>query len=163
MAVNNLTNEFVQGIVFPYFLGWITEVIWLILFVTAIFVLIVIIRQKRQSKLQSLLIYHNQKPKAESQNPEQWGKAKARIEKLLYEITENRQISDFLEGQSINSDAKLDYEVIGHKQNELISESQNEHENSTGNSNQPLNVHELRSVATLAKQLQTRNQPRIAK
>lgn len=163
MAVNYLNNEFMQSIVFPHFLGWITEAIWLVLFVTAILVLIVIIRQKRRSKLQSLLIYHNQKPKAESKNPEQWGKAKAHIEKLLYEITENRQISDFLEGQSINSDTKLDYEVIGHKQNELIPERQNEHEDSCGHSNQPLNVQELRAVATLAKQLQTRNQPRIAR
>ena len=163
MDVNNLINEFVQNIVFPYFLGWITEGICLVSFVIAIFVLIIIMRQKRKSQLQSPLIYYNQKPKAEIQTTEQWEKAKVHIEKLLYEITENRQISDFLEGQSKNSDQQVNYEIIGHKQNELISENQNEQENSQENSNQPLNVHELRVVATLAKQLQTRNQPRISK
>ena len=161
MALNHLTNEFVLSIVFPYSLGWITEGIWLVLFVAAILVLFLILSQKRKSKLQSLLICYNKKPKVEIQTTEQWEKAKAHIEKLLYEITENRQISDFLEEQSIRSDEQFNSEVIGHKQNELIPERQDEHENSVGHANQPLNVHELRAVATLAKQLQTRNQPRI--
>lgn len=158
-----LNYEFVQRIVFSNFLGWITEGIWTVLFLTTILVLIVVLKQRRKSKLQSLLIYHNQKPKTEIQSSEQWEKAKAHIEKLLYEITEHRQIPDSLEEQSIKSDEQLNYEVIGHAQNELIPERQNEHENPSEHSSQPLNVHELRAVATLAKQLQTRNQPRIVK
>lgn len=163
MALNHLINESVQRIIFPCFLGWITEGIWLVLFATAILVLIFILRRKRKSKLRSVLIYHNQKPKAQTQTTEQWEKAKAHIEKLLYEITEHRQISEFIERQSVNSDEKFNYEVIGHKENEQTPEIQNEHEYPRGHSNQPLNVHELRVVATLAKQLQTRNQPRITK
>ena len=163
MALNYLTKEFVLCIAFPNFLGWITEGIWMVLFLTAILVLIVVLKQKRKSKLQSLLIYHNQKPTAEIQTTKQWEKAKAHIEKLLYEITEHRQLSDLHEEQSINTDEQFNYEVIGHAQNELIPERQNEHENSIGHLNQPLNIQELRAVATLAKQLQTRNQPRIAK
>ena len=163
MALNYLTKEFVLCIAFPNFLGWITEGIWMVLFLTAILVLIVVLKQKRKSKLQSLLIYHNQKPKTEIQTTKQWEKGKAHIEELLYEITENRQITDFPERQSINTDEQCNFEVIGHKQNELILENQNEHENSIGHLNQPLNVRELRAVSTLAKQLQTRNQPRITK
>ena len=163
MALNSLTNECVQSIVFPYFLGWITEGIGTILFVSAIIVFIVILKQKRKSELRNLLIYHNRKPKPEIQTTKQWQKAKDHIEKLLYEITENRQVSDFLKDQSKNSDEQFDYEVIGRKPNELMPERQTEHENSTKQSNQPLNVHELRAVALLAKQLQTNNQSRTAR
>ena len=99
MVSNNLTNEFAQCILF----GWITEGIFLVSFVTAILIFIAILRQKRKSKLHSLLLFHNQKPKAEIQTSEQWEGTKTRIEKLIFPITENRQISDFLKEQSINS------------------------------------------------------------
>ena len=50
MALNDLINEFVQSISFPHFPGWITEGIWLVLFIAAILVLIVTLKQKRKSK-----------------------------------------------------------------------------------------------------------------
>ena len=163
MALNHLTNEFVQSIIFTHFLGWITEGICLVLSVTAILVLIVILRQKRKPKLQSLLIYHNQKAKEEIQTTQQWKKAEAHIEILLYEITKNRQISDFLKEQSTCSGKQPGLKVMGHKRNEPVEENQVGHENTIGQTNQPLDVHELKDVAELAKQLQTRHQPRITK
>jgi hypothetical protein len=119
MVSNNLINEFAQCLL----LGWITEGIFLALFVTVILVLIAVLRQKRKSRLQSLLIYHNQKPKAEIQTAEHEEETKTRIEKLIYPITGNRQISDFLKEQSINSknsEEQPNLEVMGHKQNESV-------------------------------------------
>jgi hypothetical protein len=158
MVLSNLTSVFIESLLSSYFQGSTTEGILLIIFLTAIFFLIVIVKHKRKSKSQSVLICHNKKLTAETQTTEQWEKAKVHIEKLLYKMTEQRQSSDFLEQQLSNSDEHLNCEVIKHRQAECISTEGCKQEESSRQSSQPLNVHELKAVATLAKRLHTRNQ-----
>jgi len=158
MALNNLTSEFVKSLLSSYFQGSTEEGVLLIIFLTTIFFLIVVIKHKRKSKSQSVLICHNKRLKTETQTTEQWEKAKAHIEELLYKMTEQWQRSDFLEQQLSNSSEQLNCEVIKHRQDECISREEGRQEESSRKSSQPLNVHELKAVATLAKRLHTRNQ-----
>jgi hypothetical protein len=137
------------------------------LLIIAVMVLILpalIIKRKRKIKNANLLIYHNRQQEPQQQPPEQWKKAKTRIEKLLYEITEHQPINEPVRSrpiESLNETGQYIFDNIK-KQNRTKSISINKIAKSgLKSSRPPLDVKELQNVATLAKRLHSRHRHRI--
>lgn len=136
----------------------------LVIAVMAFILPTLIIKRKRKIKNANLLIYHNRQQEPQQQPPEQWKKAKTRIEKLLYEITEHQPINEPLRSrpiESLNETGQYIFDNIN-KRNHTNRVSINKiAKPGLKSSRPPLDVNELQSVATLAKRLQSRNRHRV--
>jgi len=129
----------------------------IIILITVTILLLFIFKRKKNTKELNILIYHN-KLKELQQNSTNWQKGKNHIEKLLYEMTENVQPDECMDPKiDVPNDSKPPYHHIPiyglhHKLLRERSEKVKRH----NDLNTPLDIQELRDVATLAKRLRSR-------
>lgn len=129
----------------------------IILVITVPILLLFIIKRKKRANESSILIYHN-KLKELQQNCDNWQKGKNRIEKILYEITENVLPVDHPDPitEVPNNSGTLNYEIPVYGYHHKILKEHNTQVKRHNNISTPLDIQELKDVASLAKRLRAR-------
>ncbi len=164
MALDIFASAFAQ--IYSFLFNHVIVAGWGLL-ITALMVLILLpllLKRKRKTKNTNLLIYHNRQQNTQQRPSEQWEKAKTHIEKLLYEITEHQPINESPGHRPVELLTDAGQYFFGiNKQRHIGRVSINKivKPERLKRSCPPLDVHELQSVATLAKRLQSRNRHRL--
>jgi hypothetical protein len=139
----------------------------LILATIVLLALILILTRHRASKNLRTKLFQTQEQHSLIKPSEHWGKAKEKIENLLREITEYRQVCEPANHQTQNSSSInkliIQYENPRHNKNNQIYIEQTEQAEHLKDSNPPLDIQELQDISTLAKRLQARNRHRISR
>jgi hypothetical protein len=128
-----------------------------LIIIIPILLLFIIKRKKKATKL-NILIYHN-KLKELQKNSNNWQKGKNRIEKLLYEMTEKVQPVECpnpVTEVPNNKNNMRDYDIPVYGRHHKILIERNAKLKRRNDLNTPLDIQELRDVATLAKRLRSR-------
>jgi hypothetical protein len=126
-------------------------------------VLFFILKRRKWAKEVSVLIHHNRQKDMLQKKSKNWEKGKKRIEKLLYEMTDHIQPGEFLNPQSglTNTNKRNYYDIPVYGRTNKILRERNLKVNRPKDSGTPLDVQELMTVSTLAKQLRARSQHNI--
>lgn len=136
----------------------------LIIAVMAFILPALIIKRKRKIKNANLLIYHHRQQDTQQTPPAQWDKAKTRIEKLLYEMTEHQPINEPVISrpiESLNETGQYIFDNINIRNHAKRVSINKIAKPGLKRTCPPLDVKELQSVATLAKRLHSRARQRV--
>ena len=131
----------------------------LIIAITVPVLLFFILKRKRKTKAVSILICHNRQKDTIQKNSGKWEKGKSRIKKLLYEMTDHMQPGEYLNlrSDSTNNNRRCYFDIPVYGRTNKILRERNMKVNRPHDSGTPLDVQELKSVSTLAKQLRARS------
>lgn len=121
--------------------------------------LLFLIVKRRKKRNTSALLFHNRLGNTIQKNSGKWEKGKKRIEKLLYEITDHMHPDEYLVSKSdlANNKRRQYYDIPVYGRTNRILRERNKNINRNNVSETPLDVRELKTVSTLAKQLRARS------
>lgn len=121
--------------------------------------LLFLIVKRRKKRNTSALLCHNRPGNNIQKNSGKWEKGKKRIEKLLYEMTDRMHPDEYLVSKSdlANNKRRQYYDIPVYGRTNRILRERNKNINRNNESETPLDVRELKTVSTLAKQLQARS------
>jgi hypothetical protein len=158
MALVHLIGEFFQYD--SLFSGKAVIVKWGLLIITiAVPAFLFLIVKRRKKRNTSVLLCHNGPGNTIQKSSGNWEKGKKRIEKLLYEMTDRMHPDEYLISKSdlINNKKRRYYDIPVYGRTNQILRERNKTVNRKNESETPLDVRELKTVSTLAKQLQSRS------
>jgi hypothetical protein len=120
--------------------------------------LLFLITKRRKNRGTSALLFHNRPGNTIQKNSGKWDIGKKRIEKLLYEMTDHMHSDEYLNPRSgLINNKRHSYDIPVYGRTNRILRERNTKINRPNASGTPLDVQELKTVSTLAKQLQTRS------
>ena len=159
MALAHLIGEIVQYDSLLTGKAAVAKWVLLIIAITVPVLLFFILKRKRKTKAVSILICHKRQKDTIQKNSGKWEKGKSRIKKLLYEMTDHMQPGEYLNlrSDSTNNNRRCYFDIPVYGRTNKILRERNMKVNRPHDSGTPLDVQELKSVSTLAKQLRARS------
>lgn len=140
--------------------GWGLLVLALVLSISLFFIL----KQRIRARHVSLLIYQNRQHELRQKTTEQWKTGMKHIRELLDEMSEHGRLFESLEPQpqtELAQSIRFDNVLTGVENPGPARRQNAAGTNQSQKSNLPLDVHELRDVANLAKRLSSRSRQHI--